>query len=170
MGTTIPTDDHGGFRRRGQQQQQQQQQQQRQREENSYYWYRRGGEEERTRRNSETERRTRRRRKRGAKFYRHFSPSSFALGPRRGVGGAGFRHHRDEGDSRGEDGGAWSMVPLILASSRSSSSTCSSSQISSYGGINVPYYGSLYLDFEAAFDSRHLFEESAANKARRNED
>ena len=43
------------------------------------------------------------------------------------------------------------MVPLILASSRSSSSTCSSSQISSYGGMNVPYYGSPYLDFEAAF-------------------
>jgi hypothetical protein len=29
------------------------------------------------------------------------------------------------------------MVPLISASSRSSSSTCSSSQISSYGGMNV---------------------------------
>ena len=78
---------------------------------------------------------------------RHFSPS-FRRETSGGVGGAGFRHHRDEGDSRGEDDGAWSMVPLILASSRSSSSTCSSSQISSYGGINVPYYGSLYLDFE----------------------
>jgi hypothetical protein len=42
------------------------------------------------------------------------------------------------------------MVPLISASSRSSSSTCSSSQISSYGGMNIPYYGSPY-DFEAAF-------------------
>ena len=42
------------------------------------------------------------------------------------------------------------MVPLISASSRSSSSTCSSSQISSYGGMNVAYYGSPY-DFEAAF-------------------
>ena len=43
------------------------------------------------------------------------------------------------------------MVPLISASSRSSSSTCSSSQISSYGGMNVAYYGSPYVDYEAAF-------------------
>ena len=150
MGTTIPTDDHGGFRRRGQQQQQQ-----RQREENSYYWYRRGGGGGGRGRIPKPREGRGGGGRGGAKFYRHFSPSSSFRGDATrglggGVGGAGFRHHRDEGASSGEDGGAWSMVPLISASSRSSSSTCSSSQISSYGGMNIPYYGSPY-DFEAAF-------------------
>ena len=150
MGTTIPTDDHGGFRRRGQQQQQQQ----RQREENSYYWYRRGGGGGGRGRIPKPREGREGGGRGGAKFYRHFSPSSFRGDANRGlgggVGGAGFRHHRDEGASSGEDGGAWSIVPLISASTHSSSSTCSSSQISSYGGMNVPYYGSPY-DFEAAF-------------------
>ncbi|CAL6384090.1 unnamed protein product [Bathycoccus prasinos] len=151
MGTTIPTDDHGGFRRRGQQQQQQ-----RQREENSYYWYRRGGGGGGRGRIPKPREGRGGGGRGGAKFYRHFSPSSSFRGDATrglggGVGGAGFRHHRDEGASSGEDGGAWSMVPLISASSRSSSSTCSSSQISSYGGMNIPYYGSPYVDYEAAF-------------------
>ena len=145
MGTTIPTDDHGGFRRRG--------------PTTTTTtttggklvllvptrWWGGGG---RGRIPKPREGRGGGGRG-GAKFYRHFSPSSSFRGDATrglggGVGGAGFRHHRDEGASSGEDGGAWSMVPLISASSRSSSSTCSSSQISSYGGMNIPYYGSPY--------------------------
>ena len=138
-GATTPRGSGGDFRRR--QRRQQYDEESSPEEENASFWYQgRGGGRER-----------------GGRGVRIPKPRGGGRG--RGRDGAHHHYHRQFSPrDGGEDGlqvssgggGAWPTVPLFSTSSPSSSSTCSSSQISSYGGM-VPFYGTSYVDFEALY-------------------